>query len=143
MFAFVVWKFCRKLNSQKLVQVQALIKDHRYEGVPLSVLCSFSPQGSDINITGLTGAIQSVHLDFGDMIIFTGDVLHGGAAYEKWNLRGFFHIVHDELCPHGYDTTYFQFNPRVGPKRKNEPTQEPNSSAARKTLGTKRSRSRR
>lgn len=135
---------CRKQKIHfdfDATQVQALIKDARYEGIPLSVLCSFTPTGSDIHITGLTGAIQSIHLDFGDMLIFTGDVLHGGAAYEAWNLRGFFHIVHPELCPYDNDTTYFQFNPRAKPKRKNEHSKEP-TAAVRKTLGAKRVRKR-
>ena len=89
-------------------RVKQLLKEDRLVGVPLSVLCSFTPGGSALVIQdSSTGQAKEIHLDFGAMAIFTGDVIHSGAKYSDYNVRGFFHITHEELCPHVEDKVYF------------------------------------
>jgi hypothetical protein len=89
-------------------RVKQLLKEDRLVGVPLSVLCSFTPGGSALVIQDAsTGQAKEIHLDFGAMAIFTGDVIHSGAKYSDFNVRGFFHITHEELCPHVEDKVYF------------------------------------
>ena len=92
-------------------KVQKLIGNCQYNGVPLSVLCSFTPTGSSLRIADGFGCIKEVHLNCGDMIIFTGDLLHGGAAYNEFNLRGFFHVHHPTLLPFDPDTVFLQLAP--------------------------------
>jgi hypothetical protein len=43
-------------------------------------------------------AIKTVTLNAGDVVLFRGDTIHAGAAYEKTNIR-----VHTYLCPESMD----------------------------------------
>ena len=92
--------------------VQKLIKSNLLHGVPLSALCSFTPEGSTLVIQHPeSGKVNQVRLDFGDMVVFTGDLVHAGAAYAKLNVRGFVHVTHEVLCPYEPDIVHFQLNP--------------------------------
>ena len=51
---------------------------------------------------------RSVAVKFGSMVIFTGDVVHAGSAYKSTNVRGFYHVVHEALCPYDPDLIYTQ-----------------------------------
>ena len=40
------------------------------------------------------------------MCIFTDDVVHAGSAPKSTNVRGFYHVVHEGLCPYDRDLIY-------------------------------------
>ena len=80
------------------VLVQPLIEDKKYIGVPLSVLVSFTPRGSRLDVEDAdSGVVESVVVPFGSMLIWTGDVVHAGDKYSEINLRGFLHCEHPSL----------------------------------------------
>ena len=92
-------------------KVHALMKEGKLEGVPLSCLCSFTPTGSSLDLLNKDGTAKRIHLPFGSMAIFTGDVIHSGSPYDDINVRGFFHVEHATLCPFTEDTVYFRQHP--------------------------------
>ena len=96
-------------------KVQALIEDGKYEDVPVSVLTSFTPGGSAIMIKDGTKKSKKVDLPFGSMVVFTGDVLHAGAAYKDFNLRGFMHVENKDVLAFKTDEVYHQLDPQVAP----------------------------
>ena len=89
-------------------KVQALMKEGKLEGVPLSCLCSFTPDGSSLEMLQKDGTCKHIDIPFGAMIIFTGDCIHSGSQYDDVNFRGFFHVHHETLCPYNEDTVYLQ-----------------------------------
>ena len=73
--------------------VSALRQRNQLIGVPISVLCSFTPGGSTLLIREAPDKpARSVTVKFGSMVIFTGDVVHAGSAYKLTNVRGFYHV---------------------------------------------------
>ena len=53
--------------------VSDLIDAEKFEGVPISCICSFTPTGSSLLIRDVkTGATKVQQLKFGDLILFTG-----------------------------------------------------------------------
>ena len=75
-------------------KVQDLIKQKNNAGVPLSVLIGFTPGGSRLTIQLQKDEPETVEIDFGEMLIFTGNVVHAGGAYTDFNIRGFLHVEH-------------------------------------------------
>ena len=96
-------------------KVQALIEDGQYEDVPVSVLTSFTPGGSAIMIKDGPRKSKKVDLPFGSMVVFTGDVLHAGAGYKDFNLRGFMHVENKDVLAFKTDQVYHQLDPQVAP----------------------------
>ena len=94
-------------------KVQALMAASKYEGVPLSCLCSFTPGGSALDLQNNDGTVKHIRIPFGSMIIFTGDIIHCGSQYNDYNVRGFYHVHHQTLCPFSEDTVYMQQQPSV------------------------------
>ena len=89
--------------------VSALRQRNQLIGVPISVLCSFTPGGSTLLIREAPDKpARSVAVKFGSMVIFTGDVVHAGSASKATNVRGFYHVVHEGLCPYDPDLIYTQ-----------------------------------
>jgi hypothetical protein len=73
-----------------------------YSRVPATLLLAVEPNtkiqfyGWNRYVADLEdkAAIKAVTLDAGDVVLFRGDMIHAGAAYEKTNIR-----VHAYLCP--------------------------------------------
>ena len=87
--------------------VSKLRESNQLIGVPISALCSFTPGGSSLLIREAPDKpVRTVRLHFGSMCIFTGDVLHAGSAYKSLNIRGFYHVVHESLCPYDPDLLF-------------------------------------
>ena len=92
--------------------VSKLRESNQLIGVPISALCSFTPGGSSLLIREAPDKpVRTVRLHFGSMCIFTGDVLHAGSAYKSLNIRGFYHVVHESLCPYDPDLLFVSTAP--------------------------------
>ena len=84
-------------------QVQKLIESGKYSSIPVSALIGLTPGGSSIIFQDPESKTeQTVEIEFGDVLIWTGDVIHAGASTDEYNIRGFFfmedprHISFDE-----------------------------------------------
>ena len=97
-------------------KVQDLIKQKNYAGVPLSVLVGFTPGGSRLTIQLQKDEPETVEIDFGEMLIFTGDVVHAGGAYTAFNIRGFLHVEHAGCLAYEHDVVHLQTQPK--PRRR-------------------------
>ena len=91
-------------------RVQTLIKEHMLHGVPLSALCAFTPTGSKLLVYNpMDQVMKEISFKFGQMVLFTGDVVHAGAQYDQANVRGFLHVTHEELCPYNPDEVFLHY----------------------------------
>ena len=97
-------------------KVQDLIKQKNYVGVPVSVLVGFTPGGSRLTIQLQKDEPETVEIDFGEMLIFTGDVVHAGGAYTDFNIRGFLHVEHAGCLTFEHDVVHVQTQPK--PRRR-------------------------
>ena len=57
------------------------------ESVPCSVLVALSENGADLCVANEDKGEHTVHIHKGDAIVFRGDLVHAGAAYQDENLR--------------------------------------------------------
>ena len=94
--------------------VQSLIQANKLEAVPVSVWSSFTPNGSDLSVQ-VKGTVKTVSVDFGDVVVFTGDLIHAGAGSKALNVRGFFHVNHPD-CKYNQKDVWLQLQPKPAKK---------------------------
>ena len=120
--------------------VRSLVESKNFAGVPVSVWCSFTPTGSDL-VVSVRGKVKNVHVDFGDCVVFTGDLVHAGSASKDYNVRGFFHVNHPEDCPYNQKQVWLQLakeNPQPPKAQPQVPQESSTNKHKNKTLGAKR-----
>ena len=95
--------------------VNQLRDSNQLIGVPISALCSFTPGGSSLLVSEEGRPVRTVRLHFGSMCVFTGDVVHAGSAYKSTNIRGFYHVVNEDLCLYDPDIIWHQYQKKAPP----------------------------
>lgn len=73
---------CKKRKGEERVCIRDLRDSQKPKGVFWAI-----EEGSRLMVAGPDGESVEVHLERGDVLIFDGDLVHAGAAYEKSNVR--------------------------------------------------------
>ena len=73
---------CKKRKGDE----RECIRDLRDSQKPKGVFWAIE-EGTRLMVVGPEGESVEVHLERGDVLIFDGDLVHAGAAYEKSNVR--------------------------------------------------------